>query len=200
MSTYRLEKIFTARHVVLAGASPREKSLGAAVLREIREGGFAGHIEIVNPNHRNIEGLATVPSLAALSTVPDLLVVTAPPSAVPKLIAEAGEGYRPRWCCPPDWDMGRTLSLLTRSPPHANTEFVSSALIVLASWSPDQTERQLRAAASARRRPCPYFAVGSHCRRFGRVGVAAETWILSGRLARRSDRYRFRGPHGLFRA
>ena len=90
MSTYRLDKLFSPQSVALAGASPRPKSLGATVLRNIREGGFAGRIDLVNPKHRQIEGIATVASLGELKEVPDLLVVTTPPATVPQLIAEAG--------------------------------------------------------------------------------------------------------------
>ena len=90
MSTYRLDKLFSPKSVALAGASLRPKSLGATVLRNIREGGFAGRIDLVNPKHRQIEGIATVASLGELKEVPDLLVVTTPPATVPQLIAEAG--------------------------------------------------------------------------------------------------------------
>jgi acetyltransferase len=39
------------------GASPRERSLGRVVIRNLRAGGFSGPLSLVNPHHRVIEGL-----------------------------------------------------------------------------------------------------------------------------------------------
>jgi len=41
MSTYPFDKLFRPRSVAVIGASMRERSLGRAVLRNLREGGFA---------------------------------------------------------------------------------------------------------------------------------------------------------------
>jgi acetyltransferase len=91
MSTYRLETLFAPRSVALVGASPREGSLGRAVLRNLREAGFAGQIGLVNPRHREIEGLGCVPKLADLGAPPDCVIVAAPASSVPAIVAEAAE-------------------------------------------------------------------------------------------------------------
>lgn len=90
MSTYRLSTLFAPRSIALAGGSPRERSLGRIVLRNLREGGFRGPIAVVNPRHAAIEGQMTVPSIAAVDPVPDLLVATAPAPDLPGLIADAG--------------------------------------------------------------------------------------------------------------
>jgi acetyltransferase len=49
MSTYRLDKLFSPRAVAVVGASPRDSSAGHAVLGNLRRGGFAGAIGLVNP-------------------------------------------------------------------------------------------------------------------------------------------------------
>ncbi|TVR11967.1 MAG: GNAT family N-acetyltransferase [Salinarimonadaceae bacterium] len=90
MSTYRLDKLFSPRSIALVGASPREGSLGRTVLRNLREGGFSGPIALVNPKHAKIDGLACVRDVADLDPVPDLIVVAAPPKAVPEIIERAG--------------------------------------------------------------------------------------------------------------
>ena len=90
MSTYRLDKLFEPRSVALVGASPREGSLGRMVLRNLREAGFAGPLQLVNPKHREIDGLPCVPRLEDLREAPDLIVVTTPPAASPGIIASAG--------------------------------------------------------------------------------------------------------------
>ena len=91
MSTYRLDHLFLPKSIALFGASPREKSLGRTVLANLRSGGFTGPIHLINPNHPEIDGIATLASINALADPPDLAVVTAPPAAVPGIIAQAGE-------------------------------------------------------------------------------------------------------------
>ena len=58
MSTYRLDRLLAPRSVALVGASPREGSLGRAILRNLREAGFPGPIDLVNPHHAAIDGIA----------------------------------------------------------------------------------------------------------------------------------------------
>jgi len=90
MSTYRLEALLAPRSVAVVGASPRERSLGRIALRNLREGGFAGPIHLVNPRHPEIDGVKAVASLDAIAEPPDMLVVTAPAPEVPGIIAAAG--------------------------------------------------------------------------------------------------------------
>ncbi len=90
MSTYRLDRLFAPRSVAVIGASPRPESLGRAVLNKIVAGGFEGRIDVVNPNHAEVEGIVCVPSLAALPHAPDVIVVATPKQAVPAIIDEAG--------------------------------------------------------------------------------------------------------------
>jgi acetyltransferase len=87
MSTYRLDRMFEPRSIALLGASPREKSLGRMVLKNIRDGGFAGTIQLVNPNHAEIDGIAAVARPDALATVPDVAVIASPPPTVPAAVA-----------------------------------------------------------------------------------------------------------------
>jgi acetyltransferase len=95
MSTYRLDRLFRPRSVAVVGASLKERSLGRAVIANLKSAGFAGRIDVVNPNYPRIEGIETAASLTALRTLPDLLVVTAPATAVPRIVAMAGEAGVP---------------------------------------------------------------------------------------------------------
>jgi len=90
MSTYRLQKLFCPRSIAIVGASPRERSVGCSIARNLRTGGFGGSLHIVNPNYENIDGLTTVNSVEAIAEVPDIVVIAAPPAAVPKIVAAAG--------------------------------------------------------------------------------------------------------------
>ncbi|AKC86389.1 bifunctional acetate--CoA ligase family protein/GNAT family N-acetyltransferase [Pseudoxanthomonas suwonensis] len=89
MSTYALEAVFRPRSVAVVGASPRERSVGRAVVRNLREAGFAGPVGLVNPKHRQIDGVAAVARLADLPFKPELVVVSTPAATVPGVIAEA---------------------------------------------------------------------------------------------------------------
>jgi acetyltransferase len=55
MSTYRLDRVFSPCSVALIGASPREKSVGRAVLKNLRDGGWSGPLHVINPKHRDID-------------------------------------------------------------------------------------------------------------------------------------------------
>ena len=90
MSTYRLKNLLSPRSVALIGASPRQASVGRAILNNIVKAKFAGEFGLVNPRYAEIDGVATVASLDKLPFAPELVVITAPPSTVAGLIDEAG--------------------------------------------------------------------------------------------------------------
>ena len=90
MSTYRLDKLFAPRSVALVGGSPRDRSVGRAILRNLRTAGFAGPVRLVNPRHPEIDGVRAYTSIADLPDVPDVVIVAAPPAEVPEVIAAAG--------------------------------------------------------------------------------------------------------------
>ncbi|WP_336485901.1 bifunctional acetate--CoA ligase family protein/GNAT family N-acetyltransferase [Methylobacterium nigriterrae] len=89
MSTYRFEALLRPRSIALAGAGEREGSLGRAVLENLRAAAFAGPVWPVNPRHEAVGGIACVPSVADLAETPDLVVIAAPPAAVPGIVEEA---------------------------------------------------------------------------------------------------------------
>jgi len=89
MSTWRLDSVFAPASVAVVGGSPRERSAGRAVMRNLAASGYAGKIGWVTPRHREIDGVATVRRLRDLGWVPDLAIITAPPAVVPELVEEA---------------------------------------------------------------------------------------------------------------
>jgi acetyltransferase len=90
MSTYRLKNLLSPRSVALVGASPRQVSVGRAVLENIRKAQFKGEFGVVNSRYAEIGGVPTVSSLDKLPFVPELVAITAPASAVPDIIDQAG--------------------------------------------------------------------------------------------------------------
>ena len=91
MSTYRLKNLLSPRSVALVGASPRRTSVGRAILGNIHKAKFKGEFGLVNTHYAEIDGVSTVDSLRKLPFVPELVVVTAPATAIPGLIDEAGQ-------------------------------------------------------------------------------------------------------------
>jgi acetyltransferase len=90
MSTYRLKNLLSPRSVALVGASPRQRSVGRAILHNIQKAKFEGEFGLVNPRYAEIDGVATVSSLGKLPFAPELVVITAPATTVAGLIDEAG--------------------------------------------------------------------------------------------------------------
>jgi acetyltransferase len=91
MSTYRLERVFSPRSLALVGASPRHKSVGRAILHNLRDGGWSGPLHVVNPMHREIDGIPTLRDLSEISTAPDLAIISAPPQTVPDVVAKSAQ-------------------------------------------------------------------------------------------------------------
>ena len=90
MSTYRLKNLLSPRSVALVGASPRQGSVGRAILRNMLDARFKGEFGLVNSHYSEIDGVASVANLDKLPFVPELVVITAPATAVPSLIEQAG--------------------------------------------------------------------------------------------------------------
>ena len=84
MSTYRLDRLLSPRSLAVVGASPHESSVGRHVIANILSGGFPGPIHVVNPHYVEIEGLATVKSMEAITEAPDLVIIAVPATAVPE--------------------------------------------------------------------------------------------------------------------
>jgi acyl-CoA synthetase (NDP forming)/GNAT superfamily N-acetyltransferase len=86
-----LEPLFAPRSVAVVGAGHRPGSIGRSILLNIRDAGFTGTLHAVNPHLGDIDGIPSVPSLAALPEAPDLAVVTVPAAAVLDVAQECGK-------------------------------------------------------------------------------------------------------------
>ncbi|MEU2298094.1 GNAT family N-acetyltransferase [Streptomyces antibioticus] len=76
--------------VAVAGAGRTPGSVGRAVLHHLRSGGFTRRLFAVNPHVTSVLGVPSFPSVAALPTTPDLVIVAVPAAAVPALAEECG--------------------------------------------------------------------------------------------------------------
>src|SRR3990172_2811359 len=90
MTIRNLDRVFKPASVALIGASRTPRSVGAVLARNLLRAGFEGPIMPVNPKYSAIEGVLAYPDVASLPVVPDLAVISTPPEAVPRLVAELG--------------------------------------------------------------------------------------------------------------
>jgi acetyltransferase len=90
MSTRNLDKLIAPKSVVAIGASTRPGSVGAAVTRNLLEGGFTGEIHLINRKGGEISGRPVLKSLAELQAPPDLAVIMTPAETVPGILQELG--------------------------------------------------------------------------------------------------------------
>lgn len=90
MPTRHLRYLFDPASVALIGASERPGSLGAALTRNLLDGGFKGDLFLVNRRHRRVLERPAYPRPADLPSAPELAVVATPAPTVPGLLAELG--------------------------------------------------------------------------------------------------------------
>jgi acetyltransferase len=88
MSVRNLNYLFAPASVALIGASAREGSVGATVMRNLLEGGFKGPIRLINPKYTELGGQSCYPSVSDLPETPHLAVIATPPDTIPGLIEE----------------------------------------------------------------------------------------------------------------
>ena len=90
MSIRNLDKMFRPRSIAVIGASARPKSVGAALMTNLMNGGFDGPIMPVNPKATALHGIMTYKDVESLPLLPDLAVIATPPDTIPGLVDELG--------------------------------------------------------------------------------------------------------------
>ena len=85
-----LRHLLTPASVAVIGASRRRGSVGRVILRNIVTGGFPGPVYVVHPGAAELEGIACLPSVAALPGGVDLALITTPAAAVLGIAGECG--------------------------------------------------------------------------------------------------------------
>src|SRR5512136_429863 len=85
-----LEAFTQPKGVAVVGASPSPGKLGHAVLQNVIQYGYTGHIYPINPTAREILGLPAYPSVLDIPGPVDLAVVLVPAKAVPGVLDECG--------------------------------------------------------------------------------------------------------------
>ncbi len=95
MSVSNLDRIFHPKAIAVVGASETKGSIGAALMRNLIEGGYAGKIYPVNPKRESLWNLPCYASIPDIKEALDLTVVATPITTASQLVrqsADAGAG------------------------------------------------------------------------------------------------------------
>ena len=90
MGIENLNHLFNPKKVAVIGASDREGSIGAKILRNLIGSGFAGQVFPVNPFRHTIQGLISYPKVSQVPEKVDLAVIATPARTVPSIVEECG--------------------------------------------------------------------------------------------------------------
>jgi acetyltransferase len=91
VGTENLDKFFNPRRIAVIGASDREGSLGAKILRNLVGVGYGGAVYPVNPFKAVVQGITAYPNVAKIPWKVDLAVIATPAHTVPQIIEECGK-------------------------------------------------------------------------------------------------------------
>lgn len=90
MGLFHLDRMLNPKSIAVIGASERPESVGAAVMRNLVDGGFPGAVYPINPRRRTVRGLQAYPDLREAPGPIDMAVVATPIDTVPGIIQECG--------------------------------------------------------------------------------------------------------------
>ena len=91
MGTENLDKIFNPRRVAIIGASDKENSLGARLLKNMIGVGYRGVVYPVNPFRPTVQGITAYPSITKIPWQVDLAIIATPAHTVPQIVEECGK-------------------------------------------------------------------------------------------------------------
>jgi acyl-CoA synthetase (NDP forming)/GNAT superfamily N-acetyltransferase len=89
--TASLQRILAPESVVVIGASRRRGTVGRAIFDNIRTGGYAGRLYVVNPRARQISGEHCLASVLDLPEPADLAVIAVPAAEVLNAAEQCGQ-------------------------------------------------------------------------------------------------------------
>ena len=91
MGTENLDKIFSPKRIAVIGASDREGSVGAKLLRNLIGVGYNGVVYPVNPFRSTVQGITAYPNIAKVPWKVDLAIIATPAHTVPQIVEECGK-------------------------------------------------------------------------------------------------------------
>jgi len=91
VGTENLDKIFNPQKIAVIGASDRENSIGARLLRNLIGVGYKGVVYPVNPFRPTVQGITAYPNIERIPWQVDLAIIATPAHTVPQIIDECGK-------------------------------------------------------------------------------------------------------------
>lgn len=91
MGVENLNRIFSPKRIAVIGASDREDSLGARIMRNLIGVGYKGAVYPVNPFRVTVQGITAYPSITKIPWKVDLAVIATPAHTVPQIVEECGK-------------------------------------------------------------------------------------------------------------
>ena len=91
MGIENLDKIFNPNRIAVIGASDKEASVGAKLLRNMVGVGSKAVVYPVNPFRSTVQGITAYPSISKIPWRVDLAVIATPAHTVPQIVEECGK-------------------------------------------------------------------------------------------------------------
>ena len=88
-NSHRLDALLRPRSIAIVGASGRDGSFGKQLHHSIQSLGYGGKVYLINPKYREIDGVPTYPTLAALPEAVDCVAMAIADKALPDSLALA---------------------------------------------------------------------------------------------------------------
>ena len=88
MGVYNLARIFNPGAIAVIGASEKAGSVGSTLMLNLVQSSFAGNLFPVNPRHKTIHCLKSIPSILKAERSIDLAVIATPIASVPSIVKE----------------------------------------------------------------------------------------------------------------
>ncbi|MFO8085925.1 MAG: bifunctional acetate--CoA ligase family protein/GNAT family N-acetyltransferase [Desulfobacterales bacterium] len=86
MGIFNMDSIFSPESIAVIGATETKNSVGDALMRNLKEGGFSGNIIPVNPKYSTVHGIGALKSVSESKDSVDLAIIATPISIVPDII------------------------------------------------------------------------------------------------------------------
>jgi acetyltransferase len=87
----KLDSIFNPKSIAVIGASEREGSIGAKILRNLVGTNYKGAVFPVNPFRQTVQGMTAFPSVCKIPQKVDLAIIATPAHTVPQIVDECGK-------------------------------------------------------------------------------------------------------------
>lgn len=83
-----MEQFFDPKSIAVIGANDRQGSIGAALMDNLIQGGFAGAVVPINPHHQTIRGLQAYATITEVDPAPELAIIATPIATAPEIVRQ----------------------------------------------------------------------------------------------------------------